>query len=58
MQCNFFFGFPATGLNKPLGIRKVKASGFFMIFGTVKMVRSSPLRTGRLYPQEYPGTHF
>jgi len=24
----------------------------------MKVVRSSPLRTGRLYPQEYPGTHF
>ena len=24
----------------------------------MKVVRSSPLRTGRLYPQEFPGTHF
>jgi len=24
----------------------------------MKVVRSSPLPTGRLYPQEYPGTHF
>ena len=24
----------------------------------MKVVRSSPLCTGRLYPQEYPGTHF
>jgi len=24
----------------------------------MKVVRSSLLRTGRLYPQEYPGTHF
>jgi hypothetical protein len=24
----------------------------------MKVVKSSPLRTGRLYPQEYPGTHF
>ena len=22
------------------------------------VVRSPPLRTGRLYPQKYPGTHF
>ena len=29
-----------------------------MTFGTVKVVRSSPLLTGRLYLQEYPGTHF
>ena len=37
--------------DKSLGIRKVKASEFFMTFGTVKVVWSSPLRTGRLYPQ-------
>jgi hypothetical protein len=24
-----------------------------MTFGTMKVVRSSPLRTGRLYPQEF-----
>jgi hypothetical protein len=36
----------------------LQASGFFMTFGTMKAVKSSPLRTGRLYPQEYPGTHF
>jgi hypothetical protein len=30
----------------------------FSTSGTVKVVRSSPLRTGRLYPQEFPGTHF
>ena len=24
----------------------------------MKVVRSSPLRTGRLHPQEFPGTHF
>jgi hypothetical protein len=24
----------------------------------MKVVRSSPLRTGRLYPQEFSGTHF
>jgi hypothetical protein len=28
----------------------------FPTFGTMKVVRSSPLRTGRLYPQEFPGT--
>jgi hypothetical protein len=30
----------------------------FSTFGTMKVVRSSPIRTGRLYPQEYPSTHF
>jgi hypothetical protein len=30
----------------------------FITFGTMKVVRSSPLRNGRLYPQKYPGTHF
>jgi hypothetical protein len=30
----------------------------FMTFGTMKVVRSSVLNTGRLYPQEFPGTHF
>jgi hypothetical protein len=37
----------------PLGIWNVKASGIFMAFGTIKVVRSSPLRTGRLYPKEF-----
>jgi hypothetical protein len=32
--------------------------GFLLTFGTKKVVRLSPLRTGRLYPQEYPGTHY
>jgi hypothetical protein len=39
--------------SRPLEIRKVKASCFFSSFRTVKVVRSSPLRTGRLYPQEF-----
>ena len=45
--------YPATGLSRPLGIRKLKVSGFFITFGTMKVVSSSPLRTGRLYPQEF-----
>ena len=28
----------------------------FLTFDAMKVVRSSPLPTGRLYPQEYPGT--
>ena len=30
----------------------------FSTFGTVKAVTSSAVRTGRLCPQEYPGTPF
>ena len=30
----------------------------FSTFGIMKVVMSSPLRAGRLYPQEFPGTHF
>jgi len=40
---------PTTGL---------VAFGVFLDTRHMKVVRSSPLRTGRLYPQEYPGTHF
>jgi hypothetical protein len=35
----------------------VKAPGF-LDNRHIKVVRLSDLRTGRLYPQEYPGTHF
>ena len=41
----------------PLGFWQVKAPEF-LDTRHMKVVRSSPLRTGRLYPQEYPGTHF
>ena len=41
----------------PRGVLEVKAPRF-LDTRHMKMVRSSPLRTGRLYPQEYPGTHF
>ena len=40
----------------PRGVQEVRAPRFHDILHT-KMVRSSPLRTGRLNPQEYPGTH-
>jgi hypothetical protein len=30
----------------------------FSTFGTMKVERSSPLRTGRLHPQKFPSTHF
>jgi hypothetical protein len=36
-----------------LGVPEVKAFGSSSTFGTMKVVRSSPLRTGRLYPQEF-----
>ena len=41
----------------PRGVQEVKALRFIDT-RHMKVVRSSPLRTGRLYPQEYPGTHF
>ena len=41
----------------PRGVQEVKAPRFHDPRHK-KMVRSSSLRTGRLYPQEYPGTHF
>ena len=41
----------------PRGVQEVKAPRLHDTRHT-KLVRLSPLRTGRLYPQEYPGTHF
>ena len=41
----------------PRGFCSVKAPRL-LYARHMKVVRSSPLRTGRLYPQEYPGTHF
>jgi hypothetical protein len=36
-----------------LGFQEVKAPGSSSTFGTIKVVRSSPLGTGRLHPQEF-----
>jgi hypothetical protein len=44
---------PETGLDD----LEVKAPGF-LYNSHIKVVRLSALRTGRLYPQKYPGTHF
>ena len=41
----------------PRGVQGVKAPRF-PDTRHMKVVRLSALRTGRLYPQEYPGTHF
>jgi hypothetical protein len=43
--------FPATGLDRPLGFKKVEAPEF-LHNRHMKVVRLSVLRTGRLYPQE------
>ena len=40
----------------PRGVQEVKAPRFHDT-RHMKVVRSLPLRTGRLYPQEYSGTH-
>ena len=49
--------FPTTGLSSPWVSGRLRLR-IFSTFGTMKVVRSWPLRTGRLYPQEFPGTHF
>ena len=41
----------------PRGVQEVRAPRF-LDTRHMKVVRSSPLRTGRLYPQEYPDTDF
>ena len=41
----------------PRGVQEVKAPRFLNT-RHMKVIRSSPLRTSPLYPQEYPGTHF
>jgi hypothetical protein len=41
-----------------MAVCKGKVSPRFIDTRQMKVVRSSPLRTDRLYPQEYPGTHF
>ena len=41
----------------PRGVQEVKAPRF-LNNRHIQMVMSTPLRTGHLYPQEYPGTHF
>jgi hypothetical protein len=43
--------FPATGLDRPLGILKIEASEF-LDNRHMKVVRLSALRTGRLFPQK------
>ena len=43
---------------KAIPITGPEGSGWLLDTRHMKVVRSSPLRTGRLYPQAYPGTHF
>ena len=49
--------FPLQAWAGPWGSGRLRL-WIFSTFGTTKEVRSSPLRTGRLYSQVYPGTHF
>jgi hypothetical protein len=48
---------PATGRCGPRLSGKLRFR-IFLTFGTMKVVRSSPLRIGRVHPEDYPGTHF
>jgi hypothetical protein len=41
-----------------LGVPGVKGSWIFSTLGTMKVVRLSPLCTGRLYPQKFPWYSF
>jgi hypothetical protein len=45
-------GFPLQAWNGSWGSRRLRLLDF-LDFGTMKVVRSSPLRTGRLHPQEF-----
>jgi hypothetical protein len=49
--------FPLQAWAGPWGSGRLRLR-IFSTFGTMKVVRSSPLRTGRLYLQEFAGTHF
>ena len=53
----YTYKYPRYRPTWPRGVQEVK-SPRFLDTRRMKVVRSSPLRTGRLYPQEYPGTHF
>ena len=41
-----------------LGVPGGSGSWIVSTFGTTKVVKASPLCTGRLHPQEFSGTHF
>jgi hypothetical protein len=53
----YIYKYPRYRPTWPRGVQEVKAPRF-LDTRHMKVVRSSPLRTGRLYPQEYPDTHF
>jgi hypothetical protein len=54
--CSLSKVFPLQALVGPWGSGRLRFR-IFSTFGTVEVVRSSPLRTDRLYPHEYPGTY-
>ena len=57
LSTNIKIKYPRYRPTWPRGVQECKAPKF-LDTRHMKVVRSSPLRTGRLYPREYPGTHF
>ena len=49
--------FPLQAWTGPWGSDNLRLR-IFLTFGTMKVVRSSDLHTGRIYPKEYSSTHF
>jgi hypothetical protein len=53
VTCIYKIQFSRYRHEQAVGDPEGKGSGFFMTFGTMKVVTSSPLCTGHLYPQEF-----
>jgi hypothetical protein len=51
------YSFPATGLSRPLGVRRLRIR-IFWTFGTMKVVDRHPYALAVFTPKSFPGTHF